>query len=64
MNGKGDKSRVRNIKAYRENFDAIDWGLNIASARRQYNAMWKDVIEKLGIEAKKRLQNEAKKFMR
>lgn len=26
MNGKGDKSRVRNMKRYRENFEAIDWG--------------------------------------
>ena len=26
MNGKGDKSRVRDLKSYRENFAAIDWG--------------------------------------
>ena len=25
MAGKGDKSRTKNTKQYRENFDAIDW---------------------------------------
>lgn len=24
-NGKGDKSRVTDVRAYRENFDEIDW---------------------------------------
>lgn len=25
INGKGDKTRVTNVIAYRENFDGIDW---------------------------------------
>lgn len=25
INGKGDKTRVTNVKAYHENFDCIDW---------------------------------------
>lgn len=24
--GKGDKSRITDVRAYRENFDEIDWG--------------------------------------
>lgn len=26
QNGKGDKSRVTNVQAYRDNFDEINWG--------------------------------------
>lgn len=25
QNGKGDASRITDVKAYRDNFDAIDW---------------------------------------
>lgn len=25
MNGKGSKSRVKDVKRYRKNFDSIDW---------------------------------------
>jgi hypothetical protein len=28
MNGKGSKSRITNIKAFRENFDQIHWKTN------------------------------------
>jgi len=29
MNGKGDKSRVRDVEAYRKNFDEIQWHGNV-----------------------------------
>lgn len=29
-NGKGDKTRVTDVKTYRQNFDEIDWGPRIA----------------------------------
>lgn len=38
MNGKGDKSRVRDIERYRKNFDAIQW----AKPRRPVG--WIDLI--------------------
>lgn len=43
QNGKGDKSRVTNVQAYRDNFDLIRWSGD--SVKRQTLAELRDEYE-------------------
>jgi hypothetical protein len=46
MNGKGSKSRITDLKAYKANFDKIDW----TEKKRPRDRMLEKFLSGLGIE--------------
>lgn len=59
MNGKGDKSRVKDLERYRKNFDAIIW-----HSVQAHDRLMKKVQLKLQSESVERLKKQAVAFLK